>query len=83
MAAMFDHLETVKFLIEQGSSIDPVDSEGRSPLLLAATRHCCCVVRHLIQRGANIRVKDPSSRNLIHLLISQELIPHTFKGNCC
>lgn len=79
---MFDHLETVKFLLEQGSSIDPIDAEGRTPLLLSASRHCYSVLCYLIQHGSDIKQKDACLRNLIHLAIMQEF-PKTFEPIDC
>ncbi|KAL0902157.1 hypothetical protein ABMA27_000099 [Loxostege sticticalis] len=37
-AAMFDHPDIVNYLISEGSDINPLDKERRSPLLLAASR---------------------------------------------
>lgn len=37
-AAMFDHPDIVDYLISEGSDINPLDKERRSPLLLAASR---------------------------------------------
>lgn len=37
-ASMFDHPEIVQYLIGEGSDVNPLDKEGRSPLLLAASR---------------------------------------------
>lgn len=37
-AAMFDHPEIVKYLVNEGSDLNPLDKEKRSPLLLSASR---------------------------------------------
>lgn len=37
-AAMFDHPDIVNYLIAEGSDVNPLDKERRSPLLLAASR---------------------------------------------
>ena len=72
-AAMFDHVDVAGFLLENGSNLDPIDSEKRSPMLLAASRNCINVVSYLLRQGANINLKDFKNRNLLHLTISQEM----------
>lgn len=47
-AAMFNHPEIVEYLIHEGSIIDPLDKENRSPLLLAATRSGWKTVQTLV-----------------------------------
>ena len=37
---MFDHYETVGYLVEQGARLDVINDEQRTPLLLAASRGC-------------------------------------------
>lgn len=37
-AAMFDHVELVNFLVDEGASLNATDKEGRSVVLLAAAR---------------------------------------------
>jgi transient receptor potential cation channel subfamily A member 1 len=48
-AAMFDHPEIVEYLIVEGSVVDPLDRELRSPLLLAATRGGWKTVQTLVR----------------------------------
>ena len=72
-AAMFDHVDVAGFLLENGSNLDPIDSEKRSPMLLAASRNCINMVSYLLRKGANINLKDFKNRNLLHLTISQEM----------
>ncbi|XP_077302598.1 transient receptor potential cation channel subfamily A member 1-like isoform X1 [Arctopsyche grandis] len=68
-AAMFNHPEIVEYLIIEGSSIDPLDKENRSPLLLAATRAGWKTVLTLIRLNANVNLKDMNSRNVLHFVI--------------
>ncbi|XP_050683813.1 transient receptor potential cation channel subfamily A member 1 [Leptidea sinapis] len=68
-AAMFDHREIVKYLVEEGSDINPLDKERRSPLLLAASRGAWRTLYTLIQLGADVELKDINTRNVLHLVV--------------
>lgn len=72
-AAMFDHVDVAAFLLEKGAYIDSLDIEKRSPMLLAANRNCVNMVCFLLTQGANTRLKDKNMRNLLHLVITQEV----------
>lgn len=48
-AAMFDHPDIVNYLITEGSDINPLDKERRSPLLLAASRAGWRTVQTLVR----------------------------------
>ena len=71
-AAMFDHVEIAKFLLEKGANIDVLDKEKRSPLLLAASRNCVNSVCFFLSKEASIKGKDSKDRNLLHLIIDLE-----------
>jgi transient receptor potential cation channel subfamily A protein 1 len=71
-AAMFDHMDIAKFLIDKGSYIDSLDKEKRSPLLLAASRNCINCVCFFLGMDANIKLKDAKLRNILHLIIDLE-----------
>lgn len=47
-ASMFDHPDIVEYLIIEGSEINPLDKERRSPLLLAASRSGWRTVHKLV-----------------------------------
>lgn len=68
-ASMFDHPEIVEYLVYEGADINALDKEGRSPLLLAASRGGWKTVHVLIRLGADISIKDINSRNILHLVI--------------
>lgn len=53
----------------QGTDVNAKDKESRSPLLLAASRGGWRTVNTLIRLGANIRVKDNNTRNVLHLVV--------------
>ncbi|CAH0716261.1 unnamed protein product, partial [Brenthis ino] len=85
-AAMFDHPDIVSYLIAEGSDINPLDKERRSPLLLAASRAGWRTVHKLITLGADVELKDINSRNVLHLVVMNggrlEDFAATCKGRC-
>ncbi|KAI8431157.1 hypothetical protein MSG28_001202 [Choristoneura fumiferana] len=81
-AAMFDHPEIVDYLVSEGSDINPLDKERRSPLLLAASRAGWRTVHTLIRLGADIRLKDINSRNVLHLVVMNGGRLEDFAANC-
>jgi ankyrin repeat protein len=70
---MFNHVDVGMFLLENGAFIDSIDAEKRSPMLLAASRNCINMVCYLLSNGSNIKLKDAKMRNLLHLIIIQEM----------
>lgn len=68
-ASMFDHPDIVAFLVQEGADINALDREGRSPLLLAASRAGWKTVNVIIRLGASIGIKDCNYRNVLHLVI--------------
>ncbi|XP_041484073.1 transient receptor potential cation channel subfamily A member 1-like isoform X1 [Lytechinus variegatus] len=68
-AAMFDHVDVVRYLLDQGADIDAEDLENRTPLLLAASKRAWRSARLLLQKGANFFVKDAECRNVLHIAI--------------
>ncbi|XP_052751408.1 transient receptor potential cation channel subfamily A member 1 [Galleria mellonella] len=81
-AAMFDHPDIVNYLISEGSDINPLDKERRSPLLLAASRAGWRTVHILIKLGADIQLKDINSRNVLHLVVMNGGRLEEFAANC-
>ena len=55
-AAMFDHPDIVNYLITEGSDINPLDKERRSPLLLAASRAGWRTVQTLVSKSKYLHV---------------------------
>ena len=53
----------------QGADIDPLDSHGHTPMLLAATKQAWGAVDVLLQAGAKCCIRDQQQRNLLHLII--------------
>ncbi|XP_075991157.1 transient receptor potential cation channel A1 isoform X2 [Anticarsia gemmatalis] len=81
-AAMFDHPDIVNYLISEGSDINPLDKERRSPLLLAASRAGWRTVHTLIRLGADIELKDINSRNVLHLVVMNGGRLEDFAATC-
>ncbi|CAG9788975.1 unnamed protein product [Diatraea saccharalis] len=96
-AAMFDHPDIVNYLISEGSDINPLDKERRSPLLLAASRAGWRTV-HTLKRAIrsiyNLRIRDSlrekfkeidimtvASQYIYENLILQK-VNNSFKGLC-
>lgn len=50
--------------------MDAVDSEKRSPLLLAASRGGSRSLRILLDAGASVGARDSQKRNALHFLVS-------------
>ncbi|RXN05753.1 transient receptor potential cation channel subfamily A member 1-like protein [Labeo rohita] len=70
-AAIFDHYELSEYLISQGADIDFVDCKGHSPLLLATSCGAWRTVNLLLSHGADLKKKDKSGCNFLHLAILQ------------
>ena len=70
----FANIDTLKLLIDRGVSINQIDNQGRSPLMMAIiTAGLSCpqdAIRTLLELGADPHVTDNSGRNLAHLLVS-------------
>ncbi|ROL44610.1 Transient receptor potential cation channel subfamily A member 1 [Anabarilius grahami] len=70
-AAIFDHFELSEYLMSQGADIDFVDCKGHSPLLLATSCGAWRTVNLLLSHGADLKKKDTSGCNFLHLAILQ------------
>ncbi|MBN3276216.1 TRPA1 protein, partial [Polyodon spathula] len=70
-ATMFDHVELVEYLLMKGANIDSLDCESHSPLLLATTCEAWRTVELLVQKGANVKIKDSCGCNFLHLAVQQ------------
>ena len=57
-----DDLEKTRLLLDHGADVNVRSGDGRTPLLVAAGQFGCnAVVKLLLDRGANIAAKSPSS----------------------
>jgi ankyrin repeat protein len=62
IAAIEGHTEMVKMLLDRGAKIDLVDSAGRTALMYAASGPFAPTVRVLIDRAADVNVRDTAER---------------------
>ena len=53
--------------IPQGTELDNRDNNGRTPLLLAASKQGWSTVKLFISKGADMAIKDLQNRNFLHL----------------
>ncbi|XP_040834009.1 protein phosphatase 1 regulatory subunit 12C isoform X1 [Ochotona curzoniae] len=53
-ACIDENLEVVRFLVEQGATVNQADNEGWTPLHVAASCGCLDIARYLLSHGANI-----------------------------
>ena len=81
-ACMFDHVDIVDYLIQNGANINAEDKDKRSPLLLAASRNCVQVVCYLLEKDANFMLRDLKLRNFLHLFVSHTKTVLTSVTNC-
>lgn len=63
MAAMKDHIKTVRLLIRFGADINDTDSKGNTALIHAASRGNLPIAKILIRAGANINYRNPRHDN--------------------
>lgn len=68
-AALFDHVAVVQFLVDNGAEINAPDMHDRTPLLLASSKGGWRTVHYLLQKNADITLKDKENRNFLHLAI--------------
>ena len=66
MAAAYNHVEVIEFLLKCGAQIETQDKNGYTPLLLAASEGNAEAVRVLLQSGANIFCMDKEDRTVLY-----------------
>ncbi|CAH1773894.1 unnamed protein product [Owenia fusiformis] len=69
IAALVDNPEIATHLIENGASVHAKDKEGRTPLLLAASKCSWKTVDVLLNFKSCLGLKDDNQRNFLHLAI--------------
>uniref|UniRef100_A0A2C9JR10 Ion transport domain-containing protein n=1 Tax=Biomphalaria glabrata TaxID=6526 RepID=A0A2C9JR10_BIOGL len=72
-AALFNHVEVVKYLLKLHAEIDWYDKAGNTPLLTAASSGAWGAVNVLLSSGADVMATDGSNRNFLHIAIRSEL----------
>jgi len=80
-SSTFHHTQLLTFLLEQGSSINSQDKNGRTPLHAAASEGHLSVVSFLIQNGAEVNIKGPEGNTPLllalmnkHTIVSKYLL---------
>ncbi|OQV20271.1 Transient receptor potential cation channel subfamily A member 1 [Hypsibius exemplaris] len=68
-AVMFEHWKLIMILINKGANLDDTDAEGRTPLVLAASRSAKDAVSDLLMLGADTTVRDHEGRNFLHYVV--------------
>jgi len=62
LAARYDRMDFVKYLLDSGANIDPVDKDGLTPFITAICNGCHKIAMYLIDAGANIDCRDNTCR---------------------
>ena len=68
-----DLLHVVCVLLAAGSNVNSVDSNGATPLHLAAIYGSCEIIGELIAAGADIHIKDKKGKTAVDLARNSEL----------
>ncbi|KAL0276307.1 UNVERIFIED_CONTAM: hypothetical protein PYX00_003902 [Menopon gallinae] len=63
--------QLVKFLLEQGSPVDPPDDIAMTPLILAASANRSQVVKLLIDNGANVNAQNNEGHSALQYSASK------------
>ena len=68
-AAWAGHANIVRFLVEQGASVNPIDAPEFPPLVLAARKGFDDIANILLEGGADPDVRDSKGRSALHVSI--------------
>lgn len=66
MAAAYNHVNIIEFLLKRGADIETKDRDDYTPLLLAASEGNAEAVNVLIQSGANLFCMDKEDRTALY-----------------
>ena len=67
----------------QGAPLNDLDSDGMSPLLLAAAKKAWNTVEVLLISKADVTLRDKKNRNILHLVIRNGGKPEEFSFCMC
>ncbi|XP_015208897.2 transient receptor potential cation channel subfamily A member 1b [Lepisosteus oculatus] len=70
-ASIFDHVDLVEYLLLKGAKIESIDCKGHTPLLLATRCGAWRTVELLLNKGANVKIRDKQGCNFVHLAVLQ------------
>ena len=62
LAAAFDQMDTVRYLVNKGAYVNIRDNAGWTPLHYAAVKGHTSICKFLILAGANPNIRDPDGR---------------------
>ena len=65
VACVNDHLDVVRYLVEQGADIEKCNHTG-PPIIWASSRGCLEVTRYLLEQGANRDKADDLGKTPLH-----------------
>lgn len=85
VAAAYNHVAIIEFLLKKGASIETKDKDGYTPLLLAASEGNAQAAYVLLQSGANIFSIDREDRTLLYWAAMQNhknVIDVTYHHHC-
>ena len=70
-ALIFNNLESVEFLLENGADVNSIDYEYQTPLIYAVQKNNAEIVKLLISKGADINFKDARNRTALDIAKSK------------
>ncbi|MEI0798509.1 ankyrin repeat domain-containing protein [Brachyspira intermedia] len=70
-ALIFNNLESVEFLLENGADVNSIDYEYQTPLMYAVQKNNAEIVKLLISKGADINFKDARNRTALDIAKSK------------
>lgn len=66
-ALIFNNLESVEFLLENGADVNSADYEYQTPLMYAVQKNNAEIVKLLISKGADVNAKDMRDRTALDI----------------
>ncbi|GMH35737.1 hypothetical protein BSKO_03605 [Bryopsis sp. KO-2023] len=72
-AALYDHREIVRLLLERGADADCADKMGRTPLHVASARGHHEVVQMLVRSGAQVKLRDKAGLKSVDVICNYVL----------
>ncbi len=65
--------DVVRFLRQRGADMDARDSEGNTPLLIAAAQGNHRLIHHLVEYGADVNIRNSAGKSALDLVRQQGL----------
>ncbi len=70
------HIAIIDLLLSH-IKINKKNKDGLTPIMLSVTRGLFDVAQHLLNKGAKLKKKDELGRNIIHLILENEILSET------